>query len=41
MKNGFVPYPDLQINGNKIERITEFNFFWVWFYNQTYLGKNK
>ena len=39
MHNKSVSYPDLQINGNKIERVIEFNF-WVWFYNQTYLGIN-
>ena len=26
MHNRSVSYPDLQINGNKIERVTEFNF---------------
>ena len=26
MHNKSVSYPDLQINGNKIERVTEFNF---------------
>ena len=26
MQNRSVSYPDLQINGSKIERITEFNF---------------
>ena len=26
MHNRIVSYPDLQINGNKIERVTEFNF---------------
>ena len=38
--NRSVSYPELQINGNTIERLTEFNFFGVWFYNQTYLGIN-
>ena len=37
--NKSVSYPDLQINGNKIKRVTKFTF-WVWFYNQTYLGIN-
>ena len=26
MRNKFVSYPDLQINGNTIERVTQFNF---------------
>ena len=37
--NKSISNSDLQINGNKIERVTELTF-WAWFYNQTYLGIN-
>ena len=39
MHNKSVSYPDLQINGNKIERVTEFNFLGLVL--QSNLSRNK
>ena len=39
MHNRSVSYPDLQINGNKIERVTEFNFLGL--VSQSNLSWNK